>query len=304
MQSSRNNNAHVPIWLRELCERLESDEKGMLTEVNLNIRRLTFEMMSHLCHVLLRDNCSALRSLNLTSSLIDRIEMTSAQVAEPLIRDVLSSSTCSLRILHLSYNRLTGPLHGIGKSLSVNQTLTELYLDHNQINCETVIELSQGLRRNQTLQVLQLSSNLIGDRGAANLAEAIVLNKRLRSLGLSRNRIGETGVQAFVETLWKHKNTTLTFLDMQNNELSVSAGTLGWLATLCQANAIGRRILLFQADSVPGIVAPLLARACHNPSALYVLLQEKHTIVPSSTSSALVVADHGSPSSRKKARLE
>ena len=299
MSSSNITNAEVPVWLRELCERLESDEKAMLSEVNLNIRRLTYEMMSHLCHVLLRGSCSALRSLNLTSSLIDRIEMTSGQVAEPLIRDVLSSSTCSLRILHLSYNRLAGPLHGLGKSMAVNQTLTELYLDHNRIDCEAAIELSQGLRRNQTLQVLQLSSNVIGDRGATNLAEALVFNKCLRSLGLSRNVIGEAGVQAFVETLWKHKNTTLKFLDMQNNKPSVSAGTLGWLATLCQANALGRRILLFQADSVPGIVAPLLAKACHNQSALYVLLQEKHSILPSS---ALVVADHGSPSSRKKAR--
>ena len=303
---SNNVEDGIPTWLHELCVRLQSDDnKAMLTEVNLNIRRLNYSMMVHFCNVLLRDDCSALKSLNLTSSLIDRADMPSTQVIDPLVRGVLSSTMCSLQILHLSYNRLTGPLRGLGKSLSVNQTLTELFLDHNRIDCETAIDLSEGLRMNQSLQVLQLSSNLIGDRGATHLAGALVPNKSLRSLGLSRNFIGQEGGSAFMDTLWKHKNTTLTVLDLQNNP-SISAATLGWLTTLCQANGLGRRILLFQSDSLPGIVAPLLAKACsQSPSALFVFLQEVHSIVPppspssSSTHAAPPIAEMDLPPSKK-----
>lgn len=300
MSSNDTNNNHeqLPVWLRELCERLQSDDKALLTEVNLNLRRLDRPMMDHLCRVLSRNNNDcALQSLNLTSSLVDRPEMTAAQVAEPLLLKALSSMRCPLRILHLSYNRLMGrTLYRLGESLSVNQTLTELYLDHNRIDCQTVVHLSRGLGRNQTLQVLQLSSNLIGDLGATSLADALVVNKSLRSLGLSHNVIGEPGGQAFVDALWKHKNTSLTLLDMKNNpQLSGTSNnnnnnTLGWLTTLCQANALGRKLLLSlsESSSLPGIVALLLAKASgqRSPSTLFLFLQEVQSIVPLSSSSS------------------
>ena len=109
----------VPEWLRELCQRLQSEDKAMLKVINLNIRRVNHPMMAALCDVLRYSE--DLQSLNLTSSLVDRLDMTSSQVIEPLVDSVLCSATCLLQILHLSYNKITGPLNGIGKALSVNR---------------------------------------------------------------------------------------------------------------------------------------------------------------------------------------
>ena len=268
----------VPEWLRELCQRLQSEDKAMLKVINLNIRRVNYPMMAALCDVLRYSE--DLQSLNLTSSLVDRLNMTSSQVIEPLIDSVLCSATCLLQILHLSYNKITGPLNGIGKALSVNRSLKELYLDHNRIDCTTAEELAIGLRSNETLQVLQLSSNLIGDEGASHLASALKYNQSLRTLGLSRNFIGDNGAQAFVDALWKYKNTSMTVLDLQNNP-SVGLSVLGWVESLCDANAHGRKILLYDMDSIPGLGAYLLAR--NAPSVIFLFLQEVQSIVPSSS---------------------
>ena len=295
----------VPLWLRELCDRLQSDDKAMLTEVNLNIRRLNRSMMMQLCHVL-RESTD-LRSINLTSSLIDRVDVPSRQVLGPLIQLVLSSPTSLLRILHLSYNRLSGPLEGIGYSLSTNQSLLELHLDHNRLDCGTVVELAAGLRHNQTLRVLQLSSNLIGDRGARHLARALVDNRTLQTLGLMRNFVGQDGADALWHTLQKHQNTSLTRLDLQNNP-DIADATLGWIATLCRANLLGRSILLHETDAVPGLVAPVLARARRAPSVLYLFLQEMHSniIFPSNSTMAETINNNFSIRHRptKKARCD
>jgi hypothetical protein len=263
----------VPLWLRELCERLQSDD-GTLLEVNLNLRRLNRPMMQLLAQVV--QNSRDLRSLNLTSSLIDQPDISSSQVLQPFIFSVLPSSTSSLKILHVSYNRLASPLEGLGLSLSKNQSLTELYLDHNRINCNTVIDLSYGLVKNQTLRLLELSSNLIADVGAMHLSKALAQNKSLEFLGLSRNLIGEVGAISLLESLWKHKNCSLKVLSLQNNP-TVSVVTRGWISSVCRANSLGRRILLFEGDSMIGLTALILAKARSSPEALYIFFLEMHS---------------------------
>lgn len=268
----------VPVWLRDLCERLR-DERVTLTVLNLNIRRVNGCMM-HILSEALVSKRTGLHSLNLTSALENRPGiMTSCQVLRPLLQVVLPSTNSSLQVLHLSYNALTGPLHGMGKALSVNQVLTELHLDHNRLDCTTATELASGLGRNQTLQVLQLSSNLVGDQGATDIAQALTQNKHLHTLCLSRNFIGRQGGQALVDTLWKRKNTSLTKIDVENNP-TFPDDLAGWLTALCQANTAGRRVLLVETDKRPGLVAPILAKAAKTPSALYIFLQEVQTLVP------------------------
>ena len=267
----------VPVWLRDLCERLQ-DDKVILTVLNLNIRRVNGSMMRVLSEALVCD--AGLHSLNLTSALENRTDMmSSSQVLQPLIRVVLSSTTSSLQVLHLSYNALTGPLDGMGKALSLNRSLTELHLDHNRIDCTTATELASGLGMNQTLQILELSSNLIGDRGASNIAQAFTRNKHLHTLGLSRNFMGRQGGQSLVDCMWKHKNTSLKRIDVENNP-TFPDDMAGWLTALCQANMAGRSVLLFETDEVPGLVTPILAKAAATPSALYVFLKEVQSIVP------------------------
>ena len=268
----------VPVWLRDLCDRLE-DDAVILTVLNLNIRRVNRSMMGYLSRSLVC-KCTGLESLNLTSALENRPGiMTSNQVLQPLIQGVLDSTSCSLKVLHLSYNVLTD-CKGIGTALARNRVLTELHLDHNRIDCITATELASGLAMNQTLQVLQLSSNLIGDHGACSIAAALSQNKHLHTLCLGHNFIGRQGGQALVDSLWKHKNTSLQRIDVENNP-TFPAVLAGWLMALCQANTAGRRTLWFETDKVPGLVTPILAGATNTPSALYVFLQEvPQSIVP------------------------
>mmetsp|Transcript_14880 Transcript_14880/g.28407 ORF Transcript_14880/g.28407 Transcript_14880/m.28407 type:complete len:298 (-) Transcript_14880:2-895(-) len=294
-----NPDDQVPVWLRELCERLE-DDTVILTVLNLNIRRVNRSMMGYLSKSLICKS-TGLQSLNLTSALENRPGiMTSNQVLQPLIQGVLDSTTSSLKVLHLSYNALTD-CKGIGTALSLNRVLTELHLDHNRIDCITATELASGLAVNQTLQVLQLSSNLIGDRGASNIAKALRQNKHLHTLCLGHNFIGRQGGQTLVDSLWKDKNTSLNRIDVENNP-TFPADLAGWLKALCQANTVGRRILLFETDEVPGLVTGILARATNTPSALYVFLQEVQTIVPRVNEPDAEHTTATSPPSRKKAR--
>jgi Ran GTPase-activating protein (RanGAP) involved in mRNA processing and transport len=273
----------IPGWLRELCERLQSDDNShMLTVVNLNIRKVDRRMMSVLCEGL--RTSTGLRSLNLTSSLIDRPGvMSSSQVLQPLLRTILPSQA-SLQVLHLSYNRLTGPLDGIGKALLTNPSLTELHMDHNLLDCATAVELAEGLSsRGSSLQVLQLSSNAIGDTGAISLAQALVTNKVIRTLKLNRNSIGREGGQAFVDALWKHKNTRLETLHLQNNS-AISTSALGWIDALCQANQVGRSLLIDSTSPV-GLAPLILAKASKKVrGVLYLLLRESHqSLIPAAT---------------------
>jgi Ran GTPase-activating protein (RanGAP) involved in mRNA processing and transport len=267
----------------------------MLTVVNLNIRKVDRSMMSVLCEGL--RTSTDLRSLNLTSSLIDRPGiMSSSQVLQPLLRTILPSQT-SLQVLHLSYNRLTGPLEGIGKALVTNPSLTELHLDHNLLDCAAAVELAEGLSsRGSSLQVLQLSSNAIGDGGAVRLAEALVTNQSLRTLKLNRNHIAREGGQALVDALSKHKNMRLQTLDLQNNS-GVSVSTLAWMTALCQANQAGRSLLLDSVSPV-GLAPWILAKAVKTkvPGVLYLLLRESlQSLIPATAGSS-------PPPLRKKAR--
>lgn len=287
--SSLTVNQEVPVWLRELCERLQSDDQALLTVVNLNLRRVNRQWMTVLCDGL-RGKKASLQSLNLTSSLINRLDISSSQVLQTFIQSVLDCSASSPRILHVSYNSLTGPLDGMGKALSTNTTLTELHLDHNRLDCAAAGELAKGLQANRALEVLQLASNLIGDQGASKLAHALVHNRSLRTLALSRNQIGSAGGQALIDALWIHKNTSLTTLDLEQNE-DVPADMLGTLTVSSQANAVGRGVLLDPAHvSSPGLIVPVLGRgAKKSPSVFFLLLQESHSVIlerASSTASA------------------
>ena len=251
----------VPPWLLELCARLERNDPDF-TNLNLNIRRLDTEMLHVLSNAISQN--TVLCTLNLTSSL------TKAGSIHPLFH-VLTHS-CSLKILHLSYNRLSnqnGEIASLARALETNTSLQELYLDHNEIDAEGAMALANMLRENTTLQVLQLSSNHIHDKGAQAFAQVLANdNTTLRRLELSANRMTSKSVESFVNAL--ESNVTLYYLVVDKHTTSVHQE----LNLVLNQNRAGRCLLRDESDLPLGMWSYVLGRSSRQPDVLYYFLKE------------------------------
>jgi Ran GTPase-activating protein (RanGAP) involved in mRNA processing and transport len=253
----------LPTWLQDVCTQLASDD-AQLTNLNLNIRRLDARMMEALAAALQRN--TVLLILNLTSSLANSSNVTAVQ---PLALTVLARRT-SLKILHLSYNRLTD-VAAIGDALATNPCLQELYLDYNSITAESAKHLANGLRHNTALGVLQLNYNCIEDEGATALASALLTNKSLQVLGLDRNGITETGSSALLAAVQTNNAYIQSILLQQDDGIT---RTQLILQLYCRANQAGRRYI--RGESLPLDHWPaLLERIKDQPDLLYFFLDQK-----------------------------
>ena len=258
-QGTQPNSAiMIPSWLEEHCSRLSRNDPE-LENLNLNIRRLDTEMLEALAKSIERNN--AIHTLNLTSSLIKASLL-------PLTRVI--SRHPSLKVLHLSYNRLSesDEIAALARALETNNALTELYLDHNEIDAKGATILASALRENQTLQVLHLSSNQIHDTGAKAFANVLVVdNTTLKRLSLERNRITSIGVEALLTAL--KSNVTILHLEVDKRQTSANQE----LDLALQTNRAGRHLLRRQ-DVRPDFWPYVLGRISRQPDMLYFFLKE------------------------------
>lgn len=251
----------IPPWLLEHSSRLQQNDPE-LTNLNLNIRRFDTEMLQVLASAMSQN--TILHTLNLTSSL------TKASIL-PLIPAVQHHS--SLRILHLSYNRISNDNNEItflARALETNRVLTELYLDHNEIDVEGATAIANMLRQNETLQVLQLSNNKVRDDGAEAFANVLANdnNTTLTRLMLERYQISSRGVESLLEAL--ESNVTLQYLQVDKHQTSVHQELSHVLAT----NRAGRHLLRRQQDVPLGLWSYVLGRISQQPDMLYYFLKE------------------------------
>ena len=192
----------IPPWLEEICVRLRSNDPT-LTNLNLNIRRLTEFTLAYLCDAL--TNNSHLETLNLTNCLVPPVNL------QPLGQALARHA--SLRALHLSYNKLVN-INDLALCLGTNTSLEELFLNYNQIQ-EDVAALAEALKYNTTLKVLHLGKNRIDDRGAAALARVIEHNSSLRLMSLVWNEIESQGIKCLLQSL--QQNLVLEVLELDQN---------------------------------------------------------------------------------------
>ena len=189
--------------------------------------------MQTLCKALLEND--AIEIVNFTTS----FQRSPAATLSVLSRAVLPFHP-SLKILHLSYNRLQD-VRALGKALESNRNLEELYLDYNQIDCDSAIFLAKGLGRNSTLKVLQLNSNSIGETGGEALGEVLYSrNHTLQRLGLRNNQLGLHSTRAFSEAL--SNNYALCVLELHENH-RIPRQCMESLHFLAKANNAGRYAL-------------------------------------------------------------
>lgn len=106
------------------------------------------------------------------------------------------------------------------------QFVKDLNLGGNDIGDKGAEWIATILANNTVLTALNLSQNKIGPVGVHYLVDALVNNTTLTKLSLGDNQIAE-GVQYIVKPLNKNKtkfkNTTLTILDLHNNNIGKSS---------------------------------------------------------------------------------
>jgi Ran GTPase-activating protein (RanGAP) involved in mRNA processing and transport len=159
--------------------------------------------------------------------------------------------------------------------LERNDTLTELYLDYNQINAEGGAVLANALQTNGSLRVLQLNSNQLHDKGALAFGTMLANhNTSLKRLCLSQNRITSWGAMSLIQAM--ETNVTLHHLEMSKNQLDPVI--LGTLELAMQTNRSGRYLL--RQERVPLSLWPrVLARVSEQPDMLYYFLQATQHLI-------------------------
>lgn len=231
-----------PLWLEEICIRFRSNDES-LTNLNLNIRRLTPASLAYLCDAL--KNNDQLDVLNLTNALVPPLDM--GVCINGLARHA------SLKVLHLSYNKLND-VTGLASILSINTSLEEIYLNYNRIQ-DGIVDLAEALKTNGKLRVLHLGKNRIDDKGAESLASMLHVNKSLELLSLVWNNIGPAGLASLVQGL--QHNLTLRVLEVDQNP-GCDPKLVRRIRQLGLSNSYGRHLLQYQ-DLPLGLWGNILA---------------------------------------------
>merc|ERR1711937_986506 len=79
---------------------------------------------------------------------------------------------------------------GIGEGLKTNNTLTQLWLDNNNIT--DVQSIGEGLKTNNTLTELYLSyNNITDDSGIQSIIDVLKTNNTLKRLDLKNNQLSD-----------------------------------------------------------------------------------------------------------------
>jgi len=138
------------------------------------------------------------------------------------IAEALKSNTVLQELFLTSNNISDAGAAAIGEALKVNTALTTLDLQITGIGDVGAAAIGEALEVNTALTWLNLNGNNIGDVGAAAIAEMLKVNTVITSMGLGNNAIGDVGADAIGEALMVTTNTSLTMLDLCDNDISDS----------------------------------------------------------------------------------
>mmetsp|Transcript_12706 Transcript_12706/g.29848 ORF Transcript_12706/g.29848 Transcript_12706/m.29848 type:complete len:422 (-) Transcript_12706:158-1423(-) len=131
----------------------------------------------------------------------------------------------SLVCLDLSRNNLDDYAGlRLGRMLKRNTALKKLELDSNNLAVKTCNAMAESLATNTTLTLLSLESNPLTKNGKdvsgiMKLGDMLKVNKTLTSFNAWRSDIGAEGGAVIARAM--ANNTTMVFLDMGNNKVSV-----------------------------------------------------------------------------------
>ncbi|CAF3407049.1 unnamed protein product [Rotaria socialis] len=185
-----------------------------LTDLELHGNQIGTDGLEHLA--------DALRTNKKMEPQIRKINVTPPPIySNPQLTELITNNVNSTSVNFSSKNLTDQDMEIVANELlQVNQTLTLLGLDTNQIGDSGAQYLGEALKTNKSLTLLQLQTNQIGDSGAQYLADALKVNKTLNILYLRENQIGDTGAQHLGNAL--KTNQSLQNLQLQNNKIGDS----------------------------------------------------------------------------------
>ena len=179
--------------------------KSSISSISLIRTRIGCSDMIELCKII--STSTTLNYLNIADNSL------SSESLQHLF-SALMSSTVSLKILNISSNAVTSSdAEFLSIALSINQSLTRLYLDQCSIDAEGVLHLASGLTQNIKLAYLHMTCNHIGVNGACSLADLLQENTTLEMLLLHYDpSIQTTGAEILISSL--ETNHVLRYLSL------------------------------------------------------------------------------------------
>lgn len=163
-----------------------------------------------------------LKSLNFSNNFLDKshiITLTENLKFNTTLQ-ILNLSRKSFFSLIIDNKLMFDGAEFLSKGLKENKSLTELYLEGNNIGYFGAFCIAQYLEKNPKLKVLDLSNNDIGDKGAKYIAFGLRNgNKNLVQINLSKNNINEKGFGFWVNKK-KSFSPSLISVNLSENPLT------------------------------------------------------------------------------------
>ncbi|XP_044139447.1 NACHT, LRR and PYD domains-containing protein 6-like isoform X7 [Bufo gargarizans] len=176
----------------------------------------------------------------------------------------------SLKILDLSYNRLSGPHFGdLMEALSSPACRIEtLQLDGTGLPDTSCIQLASVIRNNQSLKILDLSGNSLSGPHFGDLMAALSSPAcRIETLGLGDNDLRDTSCIQLASVI--RNNQSLKILDLTGNRLS--GPHFSDLTEALSSPACRIETLQLEANDLPDTSCIQLASGIRNNPSLKIL---------------------------------
>jgi len=186
------------------------DENTALTSLSLARIKLSDIDLALCLEAVAKTN--VLVDLDLTGNLIGSDEVSTKAVPTLNLYSYLASDCCRLHTLNLSWNHIrSNKAVLLGKSLSVNKSLTKIDLSHNRLGEKGGESIGNALYSHNKLQELLLQTNEVTPRACAVLITGALSSSSLKVLNLSQNPIGQGGLRSYL----------FSEIVMQNNSVDI-----------------------------------------------------------------------------------
>ncbi|RLN55788.1 hypothetical protein BBJ29_005938 [Phytophthora kernoviae] len=137
---------------------------------------------------------------------------------------LLVNVNCSLETLQLSFNALGSATSAFFDALATNSSLKKLQLKECKLTDAHAAALAAALKQNKALVEIDVTDNELTQAACASLAEGLRENKTLKIMRLSNNKCQDEGALLLADVLKTH-NSSLTYLELNNNSLTVAGMT-------------------------------------------------------------------------------
>ena len=130
------------------------------------------------------------------------LESTSLFDCDLQIMFEFKSLLCQLRQLNLAHNLIQGRVfHQISKENMTTMNLQKLWMDHNEIDCRGMVQMTSFFPYLPNLQLLSLSGNFIRNTGLDVFSKTVSTLTNLNHLDLSKNKCSSQTFLAILQNL-------------------------------------------------------------------------------------------------------